>query len=237
MKRYFIIAFSALLSLTACTIEEGYRPDPEQAYHLIHSQFNQSLNDAKTYANYAIVAQTLLDGSATDFAYVKSALLGGIEAVAEQGKVVFYYNNKSSYILTTGDKKLSEGGEWILEMVTRDGLLRQVATFVGVEGKSGEFNNVQTGRMALSLTTTHKYIVAPAPSRAVYIDMCGSGKIEQAGSYTIDFTISSDNPLRYDDYYMWGNLSGEIAVLYRDLVEGSTRAFSVVYDNQKMEYK
>jgi hypothetical protein len=36
---------------------------------------------------------------------------------------------------------------------------------------------------------------------------------------------------------MWGNLSGEIAVLYRDLVEGSTRAFSVVYDNQKMEYK
>ena len=68
MKRYFIIAFAALLSLTACTIEEGYRPYSEQAYHLIHSQFNQSLNDAKTYANYAIVAQTLLEGSATDFA-------------------------------------------------------------------------------------------------------------------------------------------------------------------------
>ncbi|MBQ9962465.1 MAG: hypothetical protein IJO90_03760 [Alistipes sp.] len=237
MKRYVIIAVAALLSLTACTIESGYRPDQNQAYYLIHSQFNTHLDEAKTYANYAIVAQTLLGGSATDFAYVKSALLGGREAVAEQGRVVFSYNNKNYCIITTGDKMLSEGGQWTLEQVASDGQLSLVASFTGVEGKSHEFNCVYMGRRGLSLTTTHKYIVSPAPSRAVYVDMWGSGQIVVADEYSIDFTISSDNPLRYDDYYMWGYISGEIAVLYKDFVEGSTRDFSVVYDNQKREYK
>lgn len=237
MKRYVIVAVAALLSLTACTIDSGYRPDHNQAYYLIHSQFNTHLDEAKTYANYAIVAQTLLGGSATDFAYVKSALLGGREAVAEQGRVVFSYNNKNYCIITTGDKMLSEGGQWTLEQVASDGQLSLVASFTGVEGKSGEFNCVYMGRRGMSLTTTHKYIVSPAPSRAVYVDMWGSGQIVVADEYTIDFTISSDNPLRYDDYYMWGYISGEIAVLYKDIVEGSTRDFSVVYDNQKREYK
>lgn len=210
MKRFFI-AVMALLTLTACKIEDGYIPAKDRAKDLIWDMVSRRISEAKSYADYAIVAEAAMSDSGEKFALVRSALISSLtEVTVEADRVIF----------------------------TNNGVVQSpVATFTGVEGRSDLFTQEYVGRQMRAMVTTHKYLVSTTPTRAVYLDMWGSGSFNGAEDYTLEFTIGEENPLCYDEYNYNSYQSGEVEIAYKDLVTGATREFSVVYSNQKREYK
>lgn len=237
MKRFFL-AVMALLTLTACKIEDGYIPAKDRAKDLIWDMVSRRISEAKSYADYAIVAEAAMSDSGEKFALVRSALISSLtEVTVEADRVIFTNNGVPKIVVTTAGKRLSEGGEWKLQYVSNGVVQSPVATFTGVEGRSDLFTQEYVGRQMRAMVTTHKYLVSTTPTRAIYLDMWGSGSFNGAEDYTLEFTIGEENPLCYDEYNYNSYQSGEVEIAYKDLVTGDTREFSVVYSNQNREYK
>lgn len=232
MKRYIIVALLALVCSTSCLLDDGSEPDVNRPYKVIYeNKAGMPVYLAQTYAWYFIVADTFLYGNEEEQAAIKSRY---DELVVEpiEGGLVISKAKSDSYTVTTDGKKLSEGG---LLSLYRGTATKELTTAIGVEGRAKTFclqydsDNVYN-KLDFDIFVSYNYPV---------VSLYGSSLLQDPnGEYNIDVTIDSTTPLMYRDKKgSRGFDTGVVDVVYRDLVDGTSKSFTVEYTQGGIIYK
>lgn len=234
MKRYIIVALLALVCSTSCLLDSGSDPDMNRSKRIIYNdRAVHPIYQAQTYAWYFVVADTFLYGSEEEQAAIKSSYDDELMVEAIEGGIrISRDDSRSYYTVTTDGKKLSEGGLWSLTSGTATKL---IVTATGIEGSDKTFclqynANSTYDKVDMDMVVSYNYPV---------VSLYGSSLLQDPnGEYSIDVTIDGTTPLVYSDKidYM-GFESGVVDVVYRDLVDGTSKSFSVEYRQGKTIYK
>lgn len=235
MKRYIIIVFVALVGLSSCEIEEGTNRTPNLAKKIIARQVVEALYPINAYTRFVIYADALLAGDEDRVKFIKSYSLSAADIVVEESNIVFTIKDRNSsyeYTLTTDGKILSEGGVWTIYAS-----YYPRATFIGVEGVSDcykvnctqEFWPFPPADSAIEATLNYNVDINTGH---IMVSADVDGRIEEENSYQTKFKTEKDCPLVYTLYHSYDGIytSGEVDILYRDLVTNKERSVRVTYD-------
>ena len=230
--RKAIFTLVALLSVSACTIDNGTNPSPESAEDAIKACVVKDINKIKSFARYIIVADMVLSSSKSDADFANNSLFGGYNIFVEGNTISFAYENAIEYIVTTDGKTLSEGGVWSLSSRSKDGQIAEEAQFAGIAGQQYTFTcHHSQPREQKEITITHRYRMSTPPARILTVELWGEGyERGYNDSYLIEYSIDQSTPLLYERPSYYNYLSGKTDIRYKETASGKTIEFSTVYD-------
>ena len=243
MRRYisiFVVALVAIFAATSCQLSGGTEPDTQRANRMLWSRVYEGLNEQTQHIK--------------TIAYLNDIMLGikwgtankpiGIEE-KESGDYIIYYGEDNysypmAYRIVTGGKRLDEGGEWVV--FVKYGTYMEFAKVGIAQGTIGEATKfhltssneasmrydyiyTQQADVEYSYNSTEEALhIALSSVDGVSTDTIGNGS-------EADFIIkySSVEPLVFIDQTLY---SGEVDILYKDLVENTSRSLTVQIANK-----
>ena len=227
MKRYFIVAILALMTLTACRLDTANDPDLDRGNNLLWWHVQVPIN--QHYEHFRAVAylnDTLLDRSVVEGGYTPS------NVVVENNIYTIYYgttNYARSYRIEIDSKRLDEGGKWTIYYR------------IGTNNESKKFNLLIDSSMCTIYGSNSCY---SAESEMEYeydkINECLCVKYNTFKGVVWDASAPNDYAINFEvvePLVIRASIEeGKIDILYKDLVDITSRQLSVVIANKVATY-
>lgn len=238
MRRYFsifVVALVALFTATSCQLEGGTEPDLNRANRLLWGRVNDALY--QHHDHFLIVAQlndTLLGKEYSRCPYQTCD-------ITEKDGVytIFYSQYNRTYRIKTDNKRLDEGGVWsIYVRYGSYGGFIELGKAEGIVGESSKFNlSITTAELGAGYGYAYCY---SADSEVEYDDIaeCLTVRYNTVKGILADEQLSAS-----DDYIVEFEVvepliiratieSGKVDILYRDLVNNTSRSLTVKIVNK-----
>ncbi|MBQ9138542.1 MAG: hypothetical protein IJX65_07905 [Alistipes sp.] len=236
MRRFFIVTFLALATLTSCRLEPKGTSNVDRSKDLICFKIYNYLEAIGKYSNYILFADVMLNG--TEEQQQAVTLLYTYYYQVGEGSVTIYPNGSEDYqryVITSDGKKLSEGG--LLELryeIDVDMQSKVLVSARGVEGSEQTFSfdyGREGDKEDVVIKPTFGYNIVPSTPAEIEFSLYGNGVIDAGnrGGYRIDFTIDSSTPLTYGNSIPYEYNSGQMDVTYKDLIDNKSKHFTVSY--------
>ena len=240
MRKIFSMIMVALVALcvaTSCKLANGTDPNPNRKNTLLWGRVNDVINQHYDHATaVAHLNDIMLDKSYIEIAYQPC------DFMAEENTYTLRYGSTSSarsYRIKSDGKRLDEGGEWeIYYRTSTYAEYVQIGKATGIEGETSKFN-LQINNEEYAQSYLADYYAAESEIEYEYdsflLDcLCVKyntfkGTIAERSKqtdYTIDFEVVE--PLVF-----YASIEqGKIDILYKDLVENTSRFLSVEIANK-----
>lgn len=240
MRRYFsifVVALVALFTATSCQLEGGTEPDLNRANRMLWGRVNDALY--QHHDHFLIVAQlndTLLGKEYGRCPYQTCD-------ITEKDGVytIFYSQYNRTYRIKTDNKRLDEGGVWsIYVRYGSYGGFIELGKAEGIVGESSKFNlSITTAELGAGYGYAYCY---SADSEVEYeyddIAECLTVRYNTVKGILADEQLSAS-----DDYIVEFEVvepliiratieSGKVDILYRDLVNNTSRSVTVEIVNK-----
>ena len=240
MKRYFIVAILALMTLTACRLDTANDPDLDRGNNLLWWHVQVPIN--QHYEHFRAVAylnDTLLDRSVVEGGYTPS------NVVVENNIYTIYYgatNYARSYRIEIDSKRLDEGGKWtIYYRIGTNNEYKKLGEVEGIIGETSKFNLLIDNGMCTVYGSNSCY---SAESEMEYeydkINECLCVKYNTFKGVVWDASAPNDYAINFEvvePLVIRASIEeGKIDILYKDLVDITSRQLSVVIANKVATY-
>ena len=240
MKRYFIVAILALMTLTACRLDTANDPDLDRGNNLLWWHMQVPIN--QHYEHFRAVAylnDTLLDRSVVEGGYTPS------NVVVENNIYTIYYgatNYARSYRIEIDSKRLDEGGKWtIYYRIGTNNEYKKLGEVEGIIGETSKFNLLIDNGMCTVYGSNSCY---SAESEMEYeydkINECLCVKYNTFKGVVWDASAPNDYAINFEvvePLVICASIEeGKIDILYKDLVDITSRQLSVVIANSTATY-
>lgn len=240
MKRYFIVAILALMTLTACRLDTANDPDLDRGNNLLWWHMQVPIN--QHYEHFRAVAylnDTLLDRSVVEGGYTPS------NVVVENNIYTIYYGSTSfarSYRIEIDSKRLDEGGKWtIYYRIGTNNEYKKLGEVEGIIGETSKFNLLIDNGMCTVYGSNSCY---SAESEMEYeydkINECLCVKYNTFKGVVWDASAPNDYAINFEvvePLVICASIEeGKIDILYKDLVDITSRQLSVVIANKVATY-
>ena len=241
MRKIFsmiMVALVALFVATSCKIGEGSNPDPDRANNLLWRHVQVPIN--QHYEHFRAVAylnDTLLDKSVVEGGYTPS------NVVVENNIYTIYYGATSyskSYRIQTDGKRFDEGGVWTIYYRTSVyDEYKKLGEAKGIVGESSKFNlaidnsacNYQNWYYSAESEMEYEYDNIRECLCVKYNTFKGvTWDVLYPNDYAINFEVVEPLVIRTSIE------EGKIDILYKDLVDITSRQLSVVITNQNSTF-
>lgn len=240
MRRYFsilIVALVALFTATSCQLEEGTEPNLNRANRLLWGRVNDAIN--QHHDHFLIVAQlndTLLGKEYGCCPYQTCD-------ITEKDGVytIFYTQYNRTYRIKTDNKRLDEGGVWsIYVRYGSYGGFVELGKAEGIVGESSKFNlSITTAELGAGYGYAYCYS-ADSEVEYEYDDIAESLTVRYN---TVKGILADEQLSASDDYIVEFEVvepliiratieSGKVDILYRDLVNNTSRSVTVEIVNK-----
>ena len=225
MRRYIFAALMALVGLTSCVVDDGYKPNKDNSSKLIYQHTTNFIyNNCTESVAYVIYADALLRGDAATADVVKGLFFSNYTATINGNDVVITPQTSTYYYFTvkTDGKPLAEGGVWsVYYNLAREPRI----TCTGIVGENGAFS-VQSEYSdyfdTLIIDHTLRYVIDAENTLAITV--AGSGELRDAFNYTIEYQIDAQNPLVYKGDNLSNPVAGTISIDYLDENTGYSKS-------------
>lgn len=225
MRRYIFAALVALVGLTSCVVDDGYKPNKDNSSKLIYQHTTNFIyNNCTESVAYVIYADALLRGDAATADVVKGLFFSDYTATINGNDVVITPQTSTYYYFTvkTDGKPLVEGGVWsVYYNLAREPRI----TCTGIVGENGAFS-VQSEYSdyfdTLTIDHTLRYVIDAENTLAITVT--GSGEFRDAFNYTIEYQIDAQNPLVYKGDNLSNPAAGTINIDYLDENTGYSKS-------------
>ena len=227
-----MVALVALCVATSCKLANGTDPNPNRKNTLLWGRVNDVINQHYDHATaVAHLNDIMLDKSYIEIAYEPC------DFMAEENTYTLRYGSTSSarsYRIKTDGKRLDEGGVWeIYYRTSTYAEYVQIGKATGIEGETSKFN-LQINNEEFAQFYLADYYAAESEIEYEYDDflldcLCVKyntfkGTIAERSKqtdYTIDFEV-------VEPLVIYASIEqGKIDILYKDLVENTSRFLSV----------
>ena len=240
MKRYFIVAILALMTLTACRLDTANDPDLDRGNNLLWWHVQVPIN--QHYEHFRAVAylnDTLLDRSVVEGGYTPS------NVVVENNIYTIYYgatNYARSYRIEIDSKRLDEGGKWtIYYRIGTNNEYKKLGEVEGIIGETSKFKFLIDSSMCTVYGSNSCY---SAESEMEYeydkINECLCVKYNTFKGVVWDASAPNDYAINFEVVeplvIRTSIEEGKIDILYKDLVDITSRQLSVVIANKVATY-
>ena len=242
MRNYFsmiLVALVALFTATSCQLESGTEPDLNRANNLLWGRVNDAIN--QQYDHFWAVAylnDVMLDREYVESVYKQCEIVEGTNLYT-----ITDASSNATYRIKTDGKRLDEGGVWAIYCRVGTYMeFSEVGKAVGIEGESSKFNLV-VDNSRWGYTYYADSYSAESEIEYGYDDVVEclcvqfntfKGFCSDAptpASYVIEFEV-------VEPLYIRASIEeGEVAILYKDLVEKTTRSLSVVIANRGIYFQ
>ncbi len=242
MRRYFstfVVALVALFTATSCQLESGTEPDLNRANNLLWSRVNDAIN--QQYDHFWAVAylnDVMLDREYVESVYKQCEIVEGTNLYT-----ITDASSNASYRIKTDGKRLDEGGVWAIYCRVGTYMeFSEVGKAVGIEGESSKFNLV-VDNSRWGYTYYADSYSAESEIEYEYDDVVECLCVQfntfkgfcsddpTPASYVIEFEV-------VEPLYIRASIEeGEVAILYKDLVEKTTRSLSVIIANRGIYFQ
>ena len=243
MRKIFsmiMVALVALFVATSCKIGEGSNPDPDRANNLLWWHVQVPIN--QHYEHFRAVAylnDTLLDKSVVEGGYTPS------NVVVENNIYTIYYgatNYARSYRIEIDSKRLDEGGKWtIYYRIGTNNEYKKLGEVEGIIGETSKFKFLIDSSMCTVYGSNSCY---SAESEMEYeydkIKECLCVKYNTFKGVVWDASAPNDYAINFEVVeplvIRTSIEEGKIDILYKDLVDITSRQLSVVIANSTATY-
>ena len=242
MRRYFsifVVALVALFTATSCQLESGTEPDLNRANNLLWGRVNDAIN--QQYDHFWAVAylnDVMLDREYVESVYKQCEIVEGTNLYT-----ITDASSNASYRIKTDGKRLDEGGVWAIYCRVGTYMeFSEVGKAVGIEGESSKFNLV-VDNSRWGYTYYADSYSAESEIEYGYDDVVECLCVQfntfkgfcsddpTPASYVIEFEV-------VEPLYIRASIEeGEVAILYKDLVEKTTRSLSVIIANRGIYFQ
>ena len=240
MRKIFSMIMVALVALcvaTSCKLANGTDPNPNRKNTLLWGRVNDVINQHYDHATaVAHLNDIMLDKPYIEIAYQPC------DFMAEENTYTLRYGSTSSarsYRIKSDGKRLDEGGEWEIYYRTSTYVeYVQIGKATGIEGETSKFNLQINNEEYAQSFSAYRY-AAESEIEYEYDSflrdcLCVKyntfkGTIAERSKQT-DFTIDFEvvEPLVF-----YASIEqGKIDILYKDLVENTSRFLSVEIANK-----
>ena len=231
MCRRIVIALCVLLGLSSCVIEHGTERDVMRGHRILARDVERAIDQVVDHASYAIYAELMLSDRLEEAEFVKAHYFSSMIVQKEASRILFRHPNNSFYTfqIVTNGKQLSDGALWELRSAADE----PIATLFGVDNSDEKFMIDYSSKYYRGAYITSElmlsYDIDPdINNRNIEVEILGEGEISEVDEYVTRFEIDGDYPLvrvsKRDTY-----VAGEVDVVYRDLVNGKTKAISMTF--------
>ena len=228
MKRYFIVAILALMTLTACRLDTANDPDLDRGNNLLWWHVQVPIN--QHYEHFRAVAY--LNDTPSN-------------VVVENNIYTIYYgttNYARSYRIEIDSKRLDEGGKWtIYYRIGTNNEYKKLGEVEGIIGETSKFNLLIDSSMCTIYGSNSCY---SAESEMEYeydkINECLCVKYNTFKGVVWDASAPNDYAINFEvvePLVIRASIEeGKIDILYKDLVDITSRQLSVVIANKVATY-
>ena len=243
MRKIFSMIMVALVALcvaTSCKLESGNTPNPDRANNLLWSRVYGTIYSHYEYFRVvAFLNDTLLGRSPIDDNYKPS------NVVVETNLYTIYYGDGSyakSYRIVTDGKRLDEGGKWtIYYRIGTNNEYKKLGEVEGIIGETSKFNLLIDSSMCTIYGSNSCY---SAESEMEYeydkINECLCVKYNTFKGVVWDASAPNDYAINFEvvePLVIRASIEeGKIDILYKDLVDITSRQLSVVIANKVATY-
>lgn len=240
MRRYisiFVVALVAMFVATSCQLDSGSEPQPNRANRLLWGRVQDVVYQQREH----FMAVARLNDTLLGRVYARCPYQTCNITEKEGVYTIFYQQYNRTYRIKTDNKRLDEGGVWAIYVRYGDyGNFVELGKAEGMVGETNKFN-LLIGTTELGSQYYYSYCyAADGEVEYEYNDMTeclvvkfntlrGVAADEQlyaSDDYTIEFEVIE--PLVVRDVIE----SGEVYILYRDLVENTSREVRVQVANK-----
>ena len=237
MKKYISILAVALVALfaTSCELSSGTEPNPNKANTLLWNR----TSDVFGCMTHHILVVAQLNDTLRGAEYGNKPYGGYIPTITEwDGAYKVAYGYERTYTITTAGKRLDEGGEWLIYY--RPSTYAEYAKLgvaTGIEGETAKFNlsidNSADGdsyyAYSYAAESEIEYEYGDVTERlGVKFNTFKGSTFDTASqlNYIIEFEVVEPLVFRTEIE------SGKVEILYKDLVDNTSRSLSVVIANK-----
>ncbi len=243
MRKYIILALTALVALTSCKLEDGSEPQPNSVNRILWAEVSNNIYQVNMYAKYFICADVILYGDQESQNIVKNLWFDDLEIIVDANNVSFARFRESQkieeYIVKTDGKKLSEAGKWSL--VYNNYLNVSDHTLAAVNGVMGE-NNVYVHKISeegyqnyRDIVATVGYSLLKEKSSIEILFNCRGEIKDEDNSYLLSFNTDAISPISVSPD-LRSYLSGKVKIEYKDNISGKSRSVTVVIKDSEKEF-
>ena len=243
MRKIFsmiMVALVALFVATSCKLDNGTEPDIDRAKNLLWWHVQVPIN--QHYEHFRAVAylnDTLLDKSVVEGGYTPS------NVVVENNIYTIYYgatNYARSYRIEIDSKRLDEGGKWtIYYRIGTNNEYKKLGEVEGIIGETSKFKFLIDSSMCTVYGSNSCY---SAESEMEYeydkIKECLCVKYNTFKGVVWDASAPNDYAINFEVVeplvIRTSIEEGKIDILYKDLVDITSRQLSVVIANSTATY-
>ena len=243
MRKIFsmiMVALVALFVATSCKLDNGTEPDIDRAKNLLWWHVQVPIN--QHYEHFRAVAylnDTLLDRSVVEGGYTPS------NVVVENNIYTIYYGSTSfarSYRIEIDSKRLDEGGKWIIYYrIGTNNEYKKLGEVEGIIGETSKFKFLIDSSMCTVYGSNSCY---SAESEMEYeydkIKECLCVKYNTFKGVVWDASAPNDYAINFEVVeplvIRTSIEEGKIDILYKDLVDITSRQLSVVIANSTATY-
>lgn len=242
MRKYIsmiLVALVAMFVASSCQLDSGDTPNPNRANNLLWGRVNDAIN--QQYDHFWAVAylnDVMLDREYVESVYKRCEIVEGTNLYT-----ITDASSNASYRIKTDGKRLDEGGEWAI--YCRMGTymeFSEVGKAIGIEGESSKFNLVVDNSRwgytyyadSYSAESEIEYeydevVECLCVNFNTFKGFCSDDPTP--ASYVIEFEV-------VEPLYIRASIEeGEVDILYKDLVEKTTRSLSVVIANRGIYFQ
>ena len=243
MRKIFsmiMVALMALFVATSCKLDNGTEPDIDRAKNLLWWHVQVPIN--QHYEHFRAVAylnDTLLDRSVVEGGYTPS------NVVVENNIYTIYYgstNYARSYRIEIDSKRLDEGGKWtIYYRIGTNNEYKKLGEAEGIIGETSKFKFLIDSSMC-TVYGSNSYYSAESEMEYEYdnIRECLCVKYNTLKGVTWDVLYPNDYAINFEVVeplvIRTSIEEGKIDILYKDLVDITSRQLSVVIANSTATY-
>ena len=235
MRKIFsmiMVALVALFVTSSCKLENGNNPDPDRANNLLWWEVNNSIHQHyDIFIAVAFLNDTMLEKSTVYDGYRLSEEMG-----ADNIYTISYSDYGKLYRIKTDGKRLDEGGEWSIYLrLSNYEEYMKLGVVKGIVGESSKFNLLIEYN-----ATPYYYINYTAESEMEYeydkVRECLCVKYNTFKGVTWDASSPNDYAINFEvvePLVLYTSIeTGKINILYKDLVDSTSRQLSVVINNK-----
>jgi hypothetical protein len=230
MKRYVIFAVIMLLGLNSCVVDYGTDRRPNRDKVLLVNQVRNTLAYGVEYLPYAMYANAYFSSDEQAVVMLKARYFSDV-TIEIEGNNMLFTGRYNKYLLETNGQPLSQDGEWKLWRYWNSSGERILSvTYMGVAEVENCFKVCCSEFGYYEVSSVDAEVVYDIDVEKSYIEaeIGGSGRIEQEGSFMIEFSIDDEHPLissmQRNQY-----TGGEMDITYTDLVTGKQKLASVTF--------
>ena len=243
MRKIFsmiMVALVALFVATSCKLDNGTEPDIDRAKNLLWWHVQVPIN--QHYEHFRAVAylnDTLLDRSVVEGGYTPS------NVVVENNIYTIYYGATiyaRSYRIEIDSKRLDEGGKWtIYYRIGTNNEYKKLGEVEGIIGETSKFNLLIDSSKCTVYGSNSCY---SAESEMEYeydkINECLCVKYNTFKGVVWDASAPNDYAINFEVVeplvIRTSIEEGKVDILYKDLVDITSRQLSVVITNQNSTF-